>query len=422
VGASVQRQVRRLTLAVIVVASACTNDDAAPRPAAEEVTVTTATATSIADDGVLTLGLLVPLDGEAAQLGTAVEVGVTLAVADINRAGGVLGEQVRLAVRDEGRTDSEARTAIGELEAAGVDAIIGPISSLVTLSVLDQIVGNGRVACSPTASALALDEFPDRGQFVRTVASDSLQAVAIAAEVERTGSTSATIVAVDDAFGRPFAAAVASELQRRGVDATNQLLFRSGVESISQAEQAVVESDQGTVVVIGDATDGPAMLRELSSAQADRDLTYVVNGHQQGEALQALAIEGLAARVVGIRNASSGESRDFDRRFALAAPDVPSAFALNAYDCATLLSLAFEAGASRESLVSSMLTLSNGGSQCLDFADCAVSIRNGRNTDYDGPGGRLALNTGAVPSSAVFEVFRFDIEGQLSIERVTVSY
>ena len=41
-------------------------------------------------------------------------------------------------------------------------------------------VGRGLVACSPTAAAMALDDFPDRGLFVRTIPSDSLQAAAIA--------------------------------------------------------------------------------------------------------------------------------------------------------------------------------------------------------------------------------------------------
>ena len=39
---------------------------------------------------------------------------------------------------------------------------------MIALGTLDDIVSSGTLSCSPTASALALDEFPDDGLFFRT--------------------------------------------------------------------------------------------------------------------------------------------------------------------------------------------------------------------------------------------------------------
>ena len=81
----------------------------------------------------------------------------------------------------EGTTADEARAGIDQLLAANVDAVIGPASSLVALEVLDELMAEGVVVCSPTATALALNDYPDRDLFFRTVPSDSLTAQAMAA-------------------------------------------------------------------------------------------------------------------------------------------------------------------------------------------------------------------------------------------------
>ena len=109
---------------------------------------------------------------------------VEQAVEQINTAGGVLGSSVELTIVDE-----SAGTGIDELLAEGVDAIVGPASSTVALSQLADAVNpvTGVVTCSPSATALALDDYPDNKLFFRTVPSDSFEMVAIERRVEGTG-------------------------------------------------------------------------------------------------------------------------------------------------------------------------------------------------------------------------------------------
>ena len=137
-----------------------------------------------------------------------------IAVDRINDAGGVLGRNVRVVEQDEGLGDGTAAASIAALieSTPSVDAVIGPSSSLVALSQLDTLVAAGIPSCSPTATALALDDFPDERLFFRTVPSDSLQAVAAADLAERTGVQDVAVVYIDDAYGRPFAAAVEDAL------------------------------------------------------------------------------------------------------------------------------------------------------------------------------------------------------------------
>ena len=68
------------------------------------------------------------------------------------------------------------------------------------------------MACSPTASASLLDNFPDNGLFFRTIPSDSLQAIAIVEAVNQTGANTATVAYIDDDYGQLFAESIGEAL------------------------------------------------------------------------------------------------------------------------------------------------------------------------------------------------------------------
>jgi branched-chain amino acid transport system substrate-binding protein len=411
---------RLLLAATLITLAACTGSTSDATPFSP--TPSSTTPTVAVDDGVLTIGLLIPLSGDGALLGRSIREGVSLAIADVNAAGGVQGSPVRLAVREEGQSNTETQSAIEKLQESGVDAIIGPISSVVALTSLDQIVDRDLVACSPTATAQALDDFPDRGLFFRTIASDSLQAAAIAQEVERTGTTRAAVAYINDAYGRPLADALQAELADRGITVSLSTPFDPDSTSTTDVAQAVATDAADTVVVLAAASDGPAMLAALTRVEGGRTPTYVVNGAQQGEALSAVA-GALGDRLRGVRAVATGANPDFDKRLALNSPGTAGLYALNAYDCATLLALAAESGAKRSMLSSVAVAASTGGSNCASFAECAGVIRSGRNVDYEGPGGRLALTSNGTLANAVFEVFSYDETGRIEqLDRLSTSY
>ena len=128
------------------------------------------------DDGVLRVGVLLPETGPGASLGTGLAQAVVAARDAINGAGGVLGQHVEIVEGfDEGEGPATARDAVADLIDEDVDAVIGPASSTVALATLGDLMRAGILTCSPTATALALDDFPDRALFVRTAPSDSLR-------------------------------------------------------------------------------------------------------------------------------------------------------------------------------------------------------------------------------------------------------
>lgn len=358
---------------------------------------------------------MLPRGGVAPELGESLRAAVQLAVAEINDAGGVMGTPVDLILRDEGDSAASALLAVQELVQLGVDAIIGPTSSIDLLGTLGTAVNSGVLTCSPTASALSLDDFPDNGLLLRTVPSDSLQARALARVVEESGSSSAVVVYLDDAYGRPFAEATEAAMRANGTSITASVGFQSDADSIDAAVTAVRATDPEVVVVIADKSTGPAIISTIDDAPGQTSPTYVLNDAvRRPDASSVPFGRGLVERITGVSPLAYPVSSTFLTDLRRAEPDATGLFAANAYDCANLIALAAQASTSTNpfAIASNVPGVSDGGLSCRDFAQCSTVLAQGRNPDYDGPDGVVAIDANGNPSAATFERFTFDANGR----------
>lgn len=89
---------------------------------------------AFAQSGPLRIGLITPLSGPQEFIGTYVKNGAEIAVDQINKAGGILGRQVVLEIRDDKANPAAALAAARELLGAGVNLHVGGISSAVVLA------------------------------------------------------------------------------------------------------------------------------------------------------------------------------------------------------------------------------------------------------------------------------------------------
>ena len=330
-------------LPIVGLLGACSDSSS---PDSVDETIIAATTTVRPDDGALLVGAIIPRDGVAAELGLSMSDALTLAVTEINEAGGVGGKPVRLIEREEGDNEATASLAMQELIQLGVDAIIGPTSSTNTLATLGTAVDAGVLTCSPTASALALDSFPDNGLFIRTIASDSLQAKALATLVESSGSSSAVVVYVDDNYGRPFAQAARLAVLSEGTSVTAMVPFNASEETMASAVAAVVATQAEVVVVIADGTTGPAIIAAIDNASAITR-TYVVNDAIRRPAVSAQPFgRSLGARIEGVSPIAYPTSESFMESLRGVNPSATGLFAHNAYDCLNVIALAAQAAES----------------------------------------------------------------------------
>ncbi|MES2531698.1 MAG: ABC transporter substrate-binding protein, partial [Pseudomonadota bacterium] len=87
-----------------------------------------------AQSGPLKIGLITPLSGPQEFIGSYVKNGAEIAIDQINKAGGIMGRQVALEIRDDKANPAAALAAARELLGAGVNLHIGGISSAVVLA------------------------------------------------------------------------------------------------------------------------------------------------------------------------------------------------------------------------------------------------------------------------------------------------
>jgi branched-chain amino acid transport system substrate-binding protein len=369
------------------------------------------------DDGILRIGVLLPASGEGASIGASELAGVHAAVDAANAAGGVNGKNVELIVRNEGADALSANVALEQLVVARVDVMIGPAASNNAIALAPTIVQDDVAACSPSASALALDEFPDNGLLFRTIPSDSLQADAMAEVIEQTGETSASIAYVDDGYGRPFEKALEAALRRRGIKIDDAVGYAVDDSTFDTDAERVVKSATGAVALIGDPDAGSRVLAALAAAMEAAPRDIVVNDALRQPfsiGLLAAISENVRDNIVGVSAYVRSDDADLLAAVTAQDPTASGLFATQAYDCANLFMVAAQQTGSTnaDTLKAVIPENSSAGSACRTFVACKELLAQGRRINYVGPSGRLELGSTGDPSAAVYDEFRFDESGR----------
>ena len=165
--------------------------------------------TSSQNDDIIKVGVILPFSGECGAFGSAELKAIQLAVNEINDAGGVLGREIELVVRDS-KTDplSASLNAMDLIENEGVIAILGADNSQVSLEMLDAVsdMNTFIISGSATSDSLKwLDEGYYHSIFYRTVPDVIQEANTLAKHLifER-GDSVVRLLCVNDCYGNSF--------------------------------------------------------------------------------------------------------------------------------------------------------------------------------------------------------------------------
>ena len=398
-------------VATAMLLAACSSDNADVAATSTSVEPTT---TTTPPDGRLKIGFLLPVTGPGAALGRSLLAGGQMAVEEINRAGGLLGSPVTVVTRDEGGSSAVASPSIDDLIDANVDVIVGPASSRVAFSVLGRAIQAGVAVCSPTNTAIGLSSYPDRDLYLRTIPSDSLQAVAIGELVERSGNTSIAVLAPDDDYGTAFRSALVANLQQRGLTVTGTYSYEAADGDLTSAARLALTDDTENVVLIGSGDGGAAMLSAVRSV--DPELPVFVNDAMKSPSVVAALGEKageLLTGVTGVAPSAEPDSREFVDAFALGQPLLSDDFAAYAYDCVNLLAIAASAAGSDDPrlLVQQLVGVSTSGNPCSTFEKCNRLLALDQNINLRGASGDLDLDDNGDVTSGDYQSFTFDETG-----------
>jgi branched-chain amino acid transport system substrate-binding protein len=404
-----------LSLAIMASLVAC-NDSGSTSTPDSTPQVSTTVAPQISD-GVFRLGLLIPQTGSVDGNGESLTQVATDAIDIVNANGGILGRDIELVVRDEGSDSATALTAVDDLiSESRIDALIGPMSSSIALSVLPRLVENKIGSCSPTATAVSLASFPDNELFVRTTPSDILASEAMAQLIGQTGVVETLVAYPDDPFGRAFAAEIRRSLAVQGIAIVNEVAYDTDSSDYTPVAEELTANPNSVVTLIGDSESGGRLLNSLLDTKSANKI--IVN-----DALSQVDISGntnidsdMRQSIVGVAvDAFAGTDADNN---ALLPP-----FAAAVVDCVNLIALAAIVSESdiAEEFMSQVPAVSRGGSGCNLFEECLALLQQSLNIDYNGVTGLLDLDPNGDPSRAQFVTFGFNDQGRSEFkERIIV--
>lgn len=357
-------------------------------------------------DGDLTIGVLLPETGDGAVLGGPIRDAITKQVDLINSEGGVIGNRVHVFFADEARARGLANL-LGR-KRLPVDAIVGPASSRTALRSLGQIVRSPDPVptCSPSATALSLDDYQDGNWFFRTVPSDSLLMTAMAIRAQKTGASTVSVIYLDDPYGRGLSAAFVNAVESRGrLDVTASVALDRELTDIDRSIRSALADDPGIVVILADETVGGSILTALDEAIDPESVPQILVNDSVRTARQPIKALSVPVRQ---RLQAVAPTASFGRQEERTAP-----FAAQAVDCVNLIALAAElSGSDRPSDIrSNIQSASVGGVPCNEFAACAELIGRGRTIDYNSQAGSVDLGATGDPLSGSFDAIRFKKDG-----------
>lgn len=368
-------------------------------------------------DGVLTIGSLLPQTGSLAFLGPPEFAGVDLAVAEINEAGGVLGEEVVHVKGDSGDTDSGiAPDETDRLLDAGADVIIGAAASGVSMTVIDKIMNAGSVMFSPANTSTSFDEgdYAEPDLYFRTAPSDILQGAVLSNLLIQDGKQNVAILARQDSYGETLAEQVGEGLEAAGSTVAATVFYGENAQSYDSQVADIAASDPDAVLLIAFEETTTIIPQLVSAGVGPQDVdTYFVDGNtaDYSETLDAGLLEGVKGTIPG-----ADSSQDFKDRLLEIDPDLDSfAYAAESYDAVIVSALAAVAADSDagSDIAEEIVNVTRDGEKCTTFAECKELLEAGEDIDYDGVSGPIELGETGSPTAASIGIYEYDGNNQI---------
>ena len=202
------------------------------------------------------VGFAGTLSGTFSELGVAGRNGAILKIEEVNKGGGVKGRPLELLIRDDKHDPKEAMRVDQELIEAGVVAIIGHMTSAMTLSVMPLVEEQKVLLISPTTSTPLLAKKNDL--FIRVVGVSSEPAKEIAKLASQKGLKKVAVLLSKEnkEYCVPYAEAFKVKLQEEGGDVIWVEEFEQEQRSIfSFLTEEILRKKPDAILIVASGTD-----------------------------------------------------------------------------------------------------------------------------------------------------------------------
>ena len=363
-------------------------------------------------DGTLTFGTLLPATGDLAFLGPPEFAGVTLAVEDINAAGGVLGNDVVQVKGDSGDgTPDIAGAQVDKLLGADSDVIVGAASSGVSITVIDKITGAGAVQFSPanTAAGFDTDEIDPNRLYFRTAPSDYLQGEVLANKITEDGFDNVAIMGRQDFYGEGLAERVRDVLGEKGATVSEFLLYNKDATTFTAEINKLAAAKPDAIVLVTFAELTTMIPQLIAKGLGPQDVQlYFVDGNLSNYPDENFNLDG----VVGTAPTSATPDEEFEARLFETPPMGPDDALLygpESYDAVIISALAAIAAGddSGEAIGANIADVTREGTKCTTFEECKTLLEDGEDIDYDGKSGPADMTDSGSLSAGTYGIYEY---------------
>lgn len=293
----------------------------------------------------ISIGFAGPLTGSYADLGVQGRNGAQLAIEHVNAAGGVAGRPLELLVADDSGWDGGTVEAAETLIDARVTAVLGHMTSSLTLAALPQYAAAGMTVLSPTTSTPSVTGIqdnlfrvvPDSNQWAEVLAryarsSLNVQRVAVLTEME------------NKAFSVPFVRAFMGAFRKEGGVVAAEVPFHSSESSsVGNAVRKVLTAEPDAILLAASSKEAAILMRRLR-ADGSKASFLISPSAYTNELLQygGEAVEGVITAFAFAYDMDRPRFVEFDRDYRARFGGAPSFAASFSYESVLLLAKALE--------------------------------------------------------------------------------
>lgn len=300
---------------------------------------------------VIKIGGLFSLTGALSPYGPPIADAAKLAFKDINEAGGVLGKNLEFVVRDTGTAAAMGRDAASKLvEIDKVPAIIGALSSGVTVAASSIAIDGEVVLISPASTSPMLTDLEDNDYVFRTCVSDALQGVVQARLAVNLGYQIVSVIYVNNPYGKGLADVFKENFEAVGGEVLAMVPYEEAKPSYRGEVEAALDASPDAINLIGYPVDGNKML--IEAIELGYEGEYLFPDGMKGEGvtpgpacdpeapLDQQYIEGSFGTAPGALSVAVAE--DFDAAYTEEYGPSGIPFRSQSYDAAILIALAIQ--------------------------------------------------------------------------------
>lgn len=362
------------------------------------------------------IGSLMAMSGGLSKYGPPIKDGAQLAVKDLNEAGGVLGKEVELVVKDTATKPSVGRDAASKLvNIEGVPVIIGALSSGVTRTVSSVTSANQTVLISPSATSPAITNLADDDYTFRTAVPDKFQGEVLAQLASNLGYGAVSVIFVNNAYGKGLAGIFKENFEAVGGKVTAMVPYKQNLPSFGGEASKAVNPDPDAILVIGYPTGGNKLLQKI--IELGYEGNYLFPDGMKGEGVApgpTCSAEGppseqyIEAAFGTAPTSSTPAAEEFSAAYE--AEFGPSAvpFKAQAYDATVVAALAiqYSGEASGPAMRDSLRKVANAPGEEVSFGELEKALRlakEGKDINWQGVSGTVEFDSkgDSAPASVV---------------------